>query len=238
MPQIIKILTRILSSDLVPQLINIGKKMWKFITDTNIKNAEKIDKQSSSQDINQIGILLSDIRNHTFQLSETMVKEVKDSITSYTEELLMIIQDRKNIIDRYTYKEFERDAKEISDDIDVYWQNEIYKKISLDNVDCLNVLKMPAGNRKQEAMQEFVLRTLENIAISYTEYINKMLIQLYDDFELNIKENLQKIEEKVQAYKRMNRALDTEDILSYEQQVANSNIEIFIYDVIIGKVEG
>ena len=61
MPQIIKILTKILSSDLVPQLISIGKKMWKFITDTNIKNTEKIDKQSSSQDINQIGILLSDI---------------------------------------------------------------------------------------------------------------------------------------------------------------------------------
>lgn len=238
MPQIIKILTKILSSDLVPQLISIGKKMWKFITDTNIKNTEKIDKQSSSQDINQIGILLSDIRNHTLQLSGAMVKEIKDSITFYTEELLMIVQDRKNIIDRYTYKEFERDIKEISEDIDVYWQNEIYKKISLDNVDCLNILKMPAGNRKQEAMQKFVSKTLENIAISYTEYINKMLIQLYDDFELNIRENLQKIEEKVQAYKQMNEALNNEDILSYERQLANSNVKIFIYDVISSKVEG
>ncbi|WP_304153604.1 hypothetical protein [Megamonas hypermegale] len=237
MPQIIKILTKILSSDLVPQLISIGKKMWKFITDTNIKNTEKIDKQSSSQDINQIGILLSDIRNHTLQLSGAMVKEIKDSITFYTEELLMIVQDRKNIIDRYTYKEFERDIKEISEDIDVYWQNEIYKKISLDNVDCLNILKMPAGNRKQEAMQNFVSKTLENIAISYTEYINKMLIQLYDNFELNIRENLQKIEEKVQAYKQMNEALNNEDVLSYERQLANSNVKIFICDVISSRVE-
>lgn len=237
MPQIIKILTKILSSDLVPQLISIGKKMWKFITDTNIKNTEKIDKQSSSQDINQIGILLSDIRNHTLQLSGAMVKEIKDSITFYTEELLMIVQDRKNIINRYTYKEFERDIKEISEDIDVYWQNEIYKKISLDNVDCLNILKMPAGNRKQEAMQNFVSKTLENIAISYTEYINKMLIQLYDNFELNIRENLQKIEEKVQAYKQMNEALNNEDVLSYERQLANSNVKIFICDVISSRVE-
>ena len=237
MPQIIKILTKILSSDLVPQLISIGKKMWKFITDTNIKNTEKIDKQSSSQDINQIGILLSDIRNHTLQLSGAMVKEIKDSITFYTEELLMIVQERKNIIDRYTYKEFERDIKEISEDIDVYWQNEIYKKISLDNVDCLNILKMPAGNRKQEAMQNFVSKTLENIAISYTEYINKMLIQLYDNFELNIRENLQKIEEKVQAYKQMNEALNNEDVLSYERQLANSNVKIFICDVISSRVE-
>lgn len=96
---------------------------------------------------------------------------------------------------------------------------------------------MPAGNRKQEAMQNFVSKTLENIAISYTEYINKMLIQLYDNFELNIRENLQKIEEKVQAYKQMNEALNNEDVLSYERQLANSNVKIFICDVISSRVE-
>lgn len=237
MLQIAKILTKVLSSDLVPQLVNIGKKLWNFITDINIKDAKKIDKQSSPQDINQLSVVLSDIRRHTLQLSEAMIKETKDSIASYTEELLMIIQDKDDIIDRYTYREFKRNVKEISDDIDVYWQNEIYKKISLDNIDCLNVLKMSAGNRKQEAMQEFISKTLKNIAISYAEYINKMLIQLYDDFELNMKENLQKIEEKVQAYKQMIELLDNEDILSYEQQLANSNIKIFIYDEILNKTE-
>lgn len=218
-------------------IIDLGKKVWNFIKNAGIKDTEKINEKSSPQDINQISIALSDIRAYTIQMSNPVINKVKEDITSYTEELLMIMQDKSNIVNRYTYKAFERDVKELRSDIEQYWQNEIYKKISLDNIDCLNILKMPAGNRKQDAMQDFVLKVLKDVATSYTAYISKSLAQIYDDFEINIEENLRSIEKILYSYQQINISLDKEDLISYEQQIANADIKVFLYDKILNKME-
>lgn len=229
------ILTRIPAIDLFSDLIYIGKKVWTFIKNTCIKDIEKIDEQSSPQDINQISIALSDIRAYTIQISNPIINKVKDDIISYTEELLMVVQDKSNIINRYTYKAFKQDITDLNNGIELYWQNEIYKKISLDNIDCLNILKIPAGNRKQDAMQEFVSEVLKDVAILYTVHISKSLAQIYNDFEINIEENLCSIEKILHSYQQMNISLDNEDLVSYEQQIANANIKIFIYDKILNE---
>ena len=229
------ILTKIPALDLLSDLIYIGKKVWNLIKNTRIKDTEKIDKQSSPQDINQIGIALSDIRAYTIQMSNPIINKVKNDITSYTEELLMILQDKSNIINHYTYKAFKRDITNLNNDIEQYWQNEIYKKISLDNIDCLNILKMPAGNRKQDAMQSFVSKILKDVAILYTAHISKSLAEIYNDFEINIEENLHNIEKVLHSYQQMNISLDNKDLVSYEQQIANANIKIFIYDKILNE---
>lgn len=237
MLQIPNILTKIFSPDLFSKLINIGKNVWDFIKNRGIKDTEKIDEHSSPQDINQISIALSDIRAYTVQISNPIINKVKDDITSYTEELLMIMQDKSNIVNRYTCRVFERDVKDLSNDIEQYWQNEMYKKISLDNIECLNILKMPAGNRKQDAMQEFVSKVLKDTAASYTVHISKSLAQIYDDFEMNIEENLRGIEKSLHSYQQMNISLDNEDLISYEQQIANADIKVFLYDRVLNEME-
>lgn len=235
--QITNILPKIFSPDLFSKLVYIGKKVWNFIKNTGINDTEKIDKNSSTQDINQISIALSDIRSYTIQISNSVINKVKDDVTSYTEELLMIIQDKSSIVNRYTYRAFERDVKELSSDIEQYWQNEMYKKISLDNIECLNILKMPAGNRKQDAMQEFVSKVLKDTAASYTVHISKSLAQIYDDFEMNIEENLRNIGKTLHSYQQMNISLDNEDLISYEQQIANADIKVFLYNKIVNEME-
>lgn len=233
------ILAKIPSLDLLSDLIYIGKKIWNLIKNTRIKDTEKIDKQSSPQDINQIGIALSDIRTYTIQMSNPIINKVKNDITSYTEELLMILQDKSNIINHYTYKALKKDITDLNNDNDIeqYWQNEIYKKISLDNIDCLNILKMPAGNRKQDAMQKFVSKILKDVSILYTVHIGKSIAEIYNDFEINIEENLHNIEKILHSYQQMNISLNNEDLTSYEQQIVNANIKVFLYDKILNKME-
>lgn len=96
---------------------------------------------------------------------------------------------------------------------------------------------MPAGNRKQDAMQEFVSKVLKDTAASYTVHISKSLAQIYDDFEMNIEENLRGIEKTLHSYQQMNISLDNEDLISYEQQIANADIKVFLYDKILNEME-
>lgn len=211
-------------------IIKVGKAIWNFIK--GLGKSKKIDEKSTAEDINQISMALLDIRAHTLKESESMIADVKDSMKSYAEELFFVIDDKLDLVDKYTYRVFKEDIDKLMHETEEYWHNAINKKISLDNIDCLNILKMVAGNRKESAMNDFVLNLLKDTAKNYTAYINKKLVAIYDEFEKNIEDNMRGMEEKVHSFEELSMSLDNKDFLAFEEKIAKANTKLFVYDEI------
>ena len=60
---------------------------------------------------------------------------------------------------------------------------------------------------------------------------------LFEQMSLDIEENLRGIEKSLHSYQQMNISLDNEDLISYEQQIANADIKVFLYDRVLNEME-
>ena len=217
----------------IPSIIEVGKKFFEKILD-----APQMTQKNTVDDIEQISKALGELREHILQESKPVIDNASDSITSYLEEQLFLLEDKKDLLAKYeiSSRSVEHKMQEINRRLGNFWHDAIYKKISLDDSQCRAILTLPSGERKNAELANFTNKVLSETLNDYAELVREELSKIYVDFEDEISRSVSRLENSVREYSEIVQSMDEKDDDKFEMLIANAKLKVFCYDVIFEKV--
>ena len=217
----------------IPSIIEVGKKFFEKILD-----APQMTQKNTVDDIEQISKALGELREHILQESKPAIDNASDSITSYLEEQLFLLEDKKDLLAKYeiSSRSVEHKMQEINRRLGNFWHDAIYKKISLDDSQCRAILTLPSGEKKNAELANFTNKVLSETLNDYAELVREELSKIYVDFEDEISRSVSRLETSVREYSEIVQSMDEKDDDKFEMLIANAKLKVFCYDVIFEKV--
>lgn len=167
------------------KVVGIGKRIFeRLFNGDDVKNEKPMDtKNGTTDEIMQISAILKDYREkvleETGQLVDAMKDVCRDVFVQITESVEFANTEYKFYRVEYLRRKFEWYLSDIDSVFDTY----VTKKISLDDADCVNVLKMLPGDLKGQRMAELKKSVFQNA-------INDLCGKL-EEFQRDIIENME-----------------------------------------------
>ena len=219
----------------IPMIIEtVGDFLKKF------NAAPQMTETNSVTDIEKISDAVSVLREQVLKQGNRTIQAANDYVVDYVNEQLFDLEDKAALLKKYqiSFRDVERRLKKIKNRLGNFWQDAIYKKISLDNPQCRALLKMPAGIEKENATVNFAENVLQSALNEYAEEIAEELGNLYVDLEKDIANSVAQLEKTVQEYEKLLTAVDESDEQKFEKFLADAYEKVFVCEKILAKVEG
>ena len=219
----------------IPMIIEtVGDFLKKF------NAAPQMTETNSVTDIEKINDAVSILREQVLKQGNRTIQAANDYVVDYVNEQLFDLEDKAALLKKYqiSFRDVERRLKKIKNRLGNFWQDAIYKKISLDNPQCRALLKMPAGIEKENATVNFAENVLQSALNEYAEEIAEELGNLYVDLEKDIANSVAQLEKTVQEYEKLLTAVDESDEQKFEKFLADAYEKVFVCEKILAKVEG
>ncbi|MFR1377900.1 MAG: hypothetical protein ACLSTJ_02935 [Clostridium neonatale] len=199
----------------------IGKiiKVIKIIIDIFKKPSEEAGKtdsvndNSSLENIDRITQIFSDFKDQVHTKALDVESAVGEEVNFYVEELHEILQENSNKVDKYDIriKRIERQIDKISSKIKGIIDNEISKKVSLDNAECKEIVKMIPGSKKEQAMNSFLNESVKNALEVCCGEIRSILEEIYEDVETEIVGAVESIQKQNELFKESLNLIDKDN---------------------------
>lgn len=236
----------------IPNLIlKTLKRIWgKFVKvleviflSKDINEQKPLNTQkSSADDIAQIHKILSDFRSQAQSAGGEIIKSIKADCDEFFEKTIKQFEHYSDIFGMThmtgTYKK--RFASTL-DELDKVFDNCISKKYSLDDNECVSILKMVPGESKANRMTEFKKATfslaINETCISIEKSIEQFFDTIDDTFIIKINSVASSVEEKTAAFEKL--TIDSERTDSELEAAQLNALEIIsITDLAFELLEG
>ena len=206
-------------------LEKIIKSGWEFLKrklsdilgetkQTNIENCE-------INDLSEINRIFNEFIKSIEPKINNIEKSIKDEMYYYLDELVIFIEDNNKLIEHgIKINRFKRDIEKLKDSIDGSMKKEISKKISLDNNECIKIIKMIPGEKKTKQMDELVERCLNQAIENTIETIKSSIEDIVEEIEIFIEDRLDIAEEQIKnQMDLLNKLNNNTDKDVYEREV-------------------
>lgn len=199
----------------------IGKiiKAIKIIRDIFKKPSEEAGKtdsvndNSSLENIDRITQIFSDFKDQVHTKALDVENAVGEEVNFYVEELHDILQENSNKVDKYgvRIKRIERQIDKISSKVKGTIDNEISKKVSLDNAQCKEIIKMIPGSKKEQDMNSFLNESVKNALEVCCGEIRSRLEEIYEDVETEVVGGVESIQKQNELFKESLNSIDKDN---------------------------
>lgn len=188
---------------LVGTIIKIVKTIFGMCKKSS-KEAGKTESNDSLENIERITQIFVDFNEQVHAKAVEVEKSVENEVRYYVEELFDIFTENAEKVAKYGIhtKRIERQIDRISSRVKGTIDNEISKKVSLDNLECREIVKMIPGTKKETAMGVFFTKSIKEALEICCAEIQSSLDEIYDDVEtevVGVVESIQKQIEQSQA---------------------------------------
>lgn len=193
----------------MPDLSKIWDKTKKIVKiifgkdEEEIKNQKGIDtEKSSASDIMILNTALNECRMLFKESFDELESELKKECQRTIDGILEMIDGINSSVKVCNVSSMKRQLNYIVDDIDGTAMNHMRKRISLDDSECLSVLKLPAGDLKGTRIQDLKKKIyLEAIDI-VSDKIKKAILNILDNISHTVEEKADEIEVKAEEKKK------------------------------------
>lgn len=218
-------------------MFTICKKVWKCIQ--NMARQKPVDEKSSALDIATVSEGLRQFKLQVLQDVNVTIEQIERDLNSYTEELLILFNEKEKFLRKcdYSQRNFDKALKRLRSNTREFFHREINLHLSLDNTICCRILSLPSGEKKERELKEFASSVIETATVNYIEDFRELLKNLYDSFELDMEEVIEKLSSTEQNYKQLYDAVNFGDLLQQEQYLMESKSKLCFYDAIIKRME-
>lgn len=215
-----------------PLLMELGKV---FIG--KLGEAPSINNTSKPLDIEQISDALEELRNLACKEAQPLFEKINKSIVDYVEDGFMEIDDRMDLLDKYDISSSDTIGmlRNIQREANSYWQEKLYKRISIDNAKCRSILMLPAGDKKEAEMAQFVQDVIMETMLEQTENLREEMESICSLVEKRVQRSAQKLENIVKDYSLLVDSVDTQDEEKIERIVSNAALKKDICSMVYGK---
>lgn len=199
----------------VKTLIDIFKKPSKDAGET-----DSINDNSSLENIDRITQIFADFKEQVHARALEVEAAVADELNYYTEELQDILTDNSDKVEKYGIhiKRIQRQIDKIASRVKGTIDNELSKKVSLDNSQCKEIVKMIPGAKKEAAMNELFNSAVNSaLGVCCTE-IRSSLEEIYDDVETEVVGAIDFIQRQNEHLKESFASIDEKDFEATAQK--------------------
>ena len=158
---------------------------------------------------------------------------------AFLSELTMRLESRGDVLHKYHYsgREFNKIICEVRDGVGGFWEERLSRYISLDNPACCRILKMPAGERRNEMLKEFIATALNDIAEDYRRHLLSAMTLLYDVLSEDVDEMTAQIDNLMKEYAELFAAQESGNQEQYEDVLIQARRRVFLYERISNELE-
>ncbi|MBO6178294.1 MAG: hypothetical protein J6O04_03900 [Selenomonadaceae bacterium] len=214
----------------------IGKLIDKFVD--NIGNAPSVNDKTDVNDVEQIMEALGGLRKEVLKNSEPIMRQAAEEVESYIDEQLFNLDDKAELLARYNISPAAtaKKLKRIGLKAEKFWQDAMYRKISIDNAECRSVLSLPPGGKKEAELQKFTQKVVTESLTEYTNLLKDEMYGIYDDLEYEILKATKELETKANIQNELVLSLEAKDDDKFEEIVANALVKVSCCDIVREKV--
>ena len=177
--------------EVVKVVINVVKKIWDMVTKKPAEDGSKLDSvndNSSLENIDKITEIFSGFKSQVHQRSVEIENAMKEEVDFYIDELRELLLEYQETTDKYEIRmsRIERKIDRILPRLDGIIDHEISKKVSLDDMECRQLMKMIPGEKKEKALQEFLETVIKNALEVCCSTLNENLEEIFSEVEEEI----------------------------------------------------
>lgn len=221
----------------------IIKIVWDSITQKpskEIGEAKQQNKNSSVEDVDKIQLILENYRGQVHREANRIEGAIHDEVAHYVEELNGILLQERELLDKYKIKtkQIERAIERLLKNINGNIDKMICKKVSLDNAECRNILRMIPGTKKEQAMSDFLNKSLKEVLNQYCADFRRNLADLFDDVEEEIVQTVGRTGEEAERQYKILETIDEDNYIKKNEEIVTKAASIIaLCDLIGDKVE-
>ena len=174
---------------------------------------DSVNDNSTLENIDRITQIFSDFKDQVHTKALVVENAVGEEVSFYVEELHGILQENSNKVDKYgiRIKRIERQVNKISLKVKGTIDNDISKKVSLDNVECKEIVKMIPGSKKEEAMNLFLNEAVKNALEVCCGEIRSSLEEIYEDVETEVVGVVESIQKQNELFQESLNSIDKDN---------------------------
>ena len=199
------------------KIITIVKNVWNWVngkTAKKISGTDSINDNTSLENIDKIVEIFADFKEHVHKDIVHLEQEIKEELDFYVEEVCLLLEENQEIATKYGIKtdRIEKKIKKISTRINGEIENEVSKKLSLDNAECRQIIKMIPGTKKETAMQDFLKKLTADALNTGCSFIQESIEELFEGAETEIMDAVETLKKNSALSIEQLQKLDTDDL--------------------------
>lgn len=211
----------------IKMLIKIGKTIWEDIIgkpSKKLKDADSVNDNSSVENIDFIIQGLTGFKESVNEQIKVIEVTYNEEIEAYFEELKEVLIEKRDSLDRYdiNFNRIERKIERVLEHNKGNLMFTVSKKLSLDDPDLRNILKMIPGSKKEEALDIFFKKVLKETLSDSCEKMKSDLNEVCDEVEDAVLGTID--------FMKKNCEIQTEKLESMNFEDNNEQLKTVIYD--------
>lgn len=186
----------------------------------------KIDQTDSLENIEHLIQIFTDFKEQVHLRATEVEKAVEGEVSYYVEELYEILNQNEDKVIKYDIriKRIKRQIDKIMSKVKGTIDNEMSKKVSLDNSECKEIIKLIPGVKKETAMADFFDRSIKYALNACCADMYSRLEEIYDDVEMELVGSIDSIKRQIEQLKNTFSSIDEEN---YEEYAKMQMIEAY-----------
>lgn len=188
----------------------VGRKIYEECSDkvaTDVGDEEEYYKESSNihstERLSNILVSFSeDYREYAEEVEDACIKEVEE----YYDQLIEIIENAPSVShSEANLRELKKGKRKISRTIKGGITTPLSKRMSLDDSECLRILKISSGSEKKKAMKKFAKKVMKEALKNLSKNVRTALNEQGEDIEEYL---VGIVEEQEKAARELKEAFD------------------------------
>lgn len=215
-------------------------------TSKSVSNEDRYDPEKAKMEetlrINKILTeFRTDVEKQSDKLEKDILKQSRESLDHFTEELKRINDKdfggkKLNInLDRLM-----RENRKTEDEIYGFIKKHVQRKVSLDNYECQEILKMKSGATKEKAMEDFSNKILREALTKLSKKIENSIKEQGENLSIQIEERIdfvqKNMEETLNKFKEIEN-LKLQDEIGLEEEKSKTAYKLVLCDRILSEIE-
>ena len=197
------------------RVVKAGKKFFEvlFKGDDGVKDTQPMDSEkSSADDIMKLNSMLLEYRDKVSKESKQVEDEIKEVCKVIFEQIVESVEFANTEYRFYRIETLQRKLDSYLTDIDGVFTKHVSNRISLDDSECVNVLKMLPGELKAQKMAEMKKRVFTETIEDLCRKIEEFQTDFSEGMEMTVEDKLISLEnslnERKVAFNKMTEKTD------------------------------
>lgn len=194
------------------RVLQVGKKFLDILLHgDDVKDVKPMnEKNSTADEIMKLNSILLEYKQSVSKESKELELEIKEVCKAIFEQIVESVEFANTEFQFYRIETLQRKLNNYLSDIDGVFEKHVVKRISLDDMECTNVLKMLPGELKGQRMAELKKRVFNEAICDLCQKMEDFQKDISESMEMVVDDKLKSLEEMLEERRNAFEKMSTE----------------------------
>ena len=168
-----------------------------------VGKSESLDDTSTAQQVESVVTIAEESIEPYIREGKNLERDYKRYINDYFDELLSGLKEDSAIADSFGLKRLKRIQRELIEDIDGALTEPVIARMSLDNDDYREILKLPRGGEKKKRIDQYARRVLMGAKENLSDTVQEVLYRQADEIDVFLRKYVDSQEQETKRLQDM-----------------------------------